>query len=219
MLIKGGAFAEWTVFFVTTADTGATIYPFSNYYQQTGVDDALKMVRVGGDWNTDYGITDVHATPGVSGTDYTGTADGIYDLIVTAPASLAGDAGLRFRKQDASNYWVAYFDSAGAFKVDKYVAGVPDGSSPYVNVASVITGGATRTIRAISDGTALKFYTLSGATWTQRGGTVTDSTYTAQTTLTPYAAAAWTSGGGSLGQLDSFPRTLSGAALSALDSV
>lgn len=178
--------------------------------------DYLKVVDIPAPWSTTYGIADVHATPAVSGTDYTGQANAIIDQVVTAPASLAGEAGYWFRKQDASNGYKAYFDSAGAFKVDRYVAGTP---TNVVSVAGVITGSGTRTIRTIADGTSLRFYTLSGTTWTQRGGTITDSSFSAQTTITPFADGSWTGGGGSIGQLDSWPRTLSGAALAALNAV
>jgi len=191
---------------------------FSNTTQVCEYDN-LSVIQLSSPWSSDYGVANVHVTPGVNDTDYTGTPDGIYDLITTAPAILAGSSGLIFRKQDANNFWIAYFDNSGAFKVDKYVAGSPDGSSPYVNVAGVIVGGGTRTIRIISDGSALRFYTLSGSTWTQRGGIITDSSYSAQSTLRPQATASWISGGGSIGQLDSFPRYIAGTALSILNSI
>src|SRR5690606_33407092 len=119
-------------------------------------------------------------------------------------------------KQDSNNGYRAYFNSAGAFKCDRYVAGTP---TNVVNVAGVITGSGTRTIRVITDGTALRFYTLSGTAWTQRGSTITDSNFSSQTTITPLADGSWSGGGGSIGQLDAWPRTLSGAALAALNAV
>jgi hypothetical protein len=168
------------------------------------ITDYVRSAQLGAPWSDNYGVCDVHATPGVSGTDYAGQANAIIDQAVTAPASLAGEAGVWFRKQDASNGYYAYFDSAGAFRCDRYVAGTP---TNVVNVAGVITGSGTRTIRVIADGTALRFYTLSGTAWTQRGSTIT-----------PFADSSWTGGGGSVGQLDAWPRTLSGAALAALEN-
>ncbi|MBK9053343.1 MAG: hypothetical protein IPL78_21315 [Chloroflexi bacterium] len=176
----------------------------------------LVLSRWRGTGSTDYGVADVHATPAVSSTDYTSQANAIIDQAVTAPGTLAGEAGYWFRKQDANNGYKAYFDSAGAFLVDRHVAGTP---TNVVSVAGVITGSGTRTIRVIADGTALRFYTLSGTAWTQRGGTITDSSFSSQTTITPFADGSWTGGGGSIGQLDSWPRTLSGAALAALEAV
>lgn len=215
-LIKGGAFAEWTMMWLVANDNTATLYPSITSKSGTYSVDYMRVSQMTGDWSSDYGIADVHATPAVSGTDYTGQANAIIDQVVTAPATLAGEAGAWFRKQDASNGYKMYFNSAGAFKVDRYVSGTP---TNVVSVAGVITGSGTRTIRAIADGTALRFYTLSGTTWTQRGSTITDSNFSSQTTITPFADASWTGGGGSIGQLDSWPRTLSGAALAALEAV
>ncbi len=201
---------------ISSSGNQATLYPVMAHYSNGVEIDYVRVSQLPSPWATDYGIADVHATPGVSATDYTGQADAIIDLAVTAPASLAGETGYWFRKQDATNGYKAYFDSAGAFLVDRYVAGTP---TNVVSVAGVITGSGTRTIRTIADGTALRFYTLSGTTWTQRGGTITDSSFSSQTTITPFADGSWTGGGGSLGQLDSWPRTLSGAALAALNAV
>lgn len=208
---------EW----IGTANTATTSYfalmsAFGGTAGKKQKTDYVKSAQLPSPWSDNYGVCDVHATPGVSGTDYTGQANAIIDLVVTAPASLAGEAGYWFRKQDASNGYKAYFDSAGAFLVDRYVAGTP---TNVVSVAGVITGSGTRTIRTIADGTSLRFYTLSGTTWAQRGGTITDSSFGSQTTITPTADASWTGGGGSIGQLDSWPRTLSGAALAALNAV
>lgn len=216
ILIKGGAFSDWTLVWVATNGSAATVYPAIATVFRTATCDYMRVSQFPAPWTTDYGIADVHATPSVSGTDYAGQASAIIDQVVTAPASLAGEAGYWFRKQDSSNGYKAYFDSAGAFRCDCYVAGTP---TNVVNVAGVITGSGTRTIRVIADGTSLRFYTLSGTTWTQRGGTITDSNFSGQTTITPFADASWTGGGGSIGQLDSWPRTLSGAALAALNAV
>ncbi len=217
MAVSGGVFSTGKLMWVSVANT-ANLYPWLANANGTGACtwDSWKITDLPSPWATDYGIADVHATPGVSGTDYTGQANAIIDQAVTAPASLAGEAGYWFRKQDASNGYKAYFDSAGAFLVDRYVAGTP---TNVVSVAGVITGSGTRTIRVIADGTALRFYTLSGTTWTARGTTITDTNFSSQTTITPTADASWTGGGGSIGQLDSWPRTLSGAALAALEAV
>ncbi|MBK9053302.1 MAG: hypothetical protein IPL78_21105, partial [Chloroflexi bacterium] len=41
-------------------------------------------------------------------TDYTSQANAIIDQAVTAPGTLAGEAGYWFRKQDANNGYKAY---------------------------------------------------------------------------------------------------------------
>lgn len=138
--------------------------------------------------------------------DYPLAADGIFDFTVTAPGSLGTDAGLVIRKQDGSNYWRAYFDSAGAFKVERVASGTPDGSSPYINVSSVVAAGETRTIRVIADGTSLTFWTADGPTWTNHGS-VTDSYFSNQSTWMPAAGIGWT-----LGKFEAWKRELDGDA-------
>ncbi len=175
-------------------------------------------------FGSSYGYAKVNASPGVSGTEYSALADAHIRQTITAPSSLAGEAGIKFRKQDANNYWYAYFDSAGAFKLDKYVSGSPDGSSPYINVAGVIAAGETGTIYPIFNGTNIDIYTIiSGAAPNKQGGTITDSSYTAQSVCEPYATAAWVSGGGSLGRLEAYAYTVSdeatGEALAALNAL
>lgn len=152
-------------------------------------------------------------TTAVSESEYTATADGIFDLTLTAPSPLSGEPGLVFRKQDSDNYWYAYFSSSGAFKVVKVVGGTADGSSPYVDESSVIGAGETRTIRVIADGANLTFWTADGATWTQQGSTVTDSSLTSQTTLMPYSDTGWT-----LGKLEAWKRTIDGDASDFIDT-
>jgi hypothetical protein len=155
-------------------------------------------------FQTDYGIALLH-TASVSGSDYTATADVIADLVVTAPASLAGAAGLRFRKS-SDDYWQVNFDNLGRLRLQRYASGVAQGSA--VNLAnSVIGGSAAVTLRVIASGSHMDFYTLAGTTWTKRGSQQTDSVLSANTGVMPFADSSWVSGGGSVGQLDAYART------------
>lgn len=144
----------------------------------------------------------VNASPAVASTTYTGYANALAYQKITAPAVLAGSAGIKVRATDDNNCWHAYFDDAGAFKVDKLVANSPDGSSPYVNEAAVIAGGETKTIGVIQDGTTLRFFVDTD----QQGSDQADSTYQANSAAIPVADASWTGGGGSLGNLKIYPR-------------
>lgn len=120
---------------------------------------------------------------------YTGTASAIVDMSVTAPGSLGVECGVIFRRQDASNYWRMYFDSAGAFKVDSVVAGTPTNR---VNVAGVIVAGATRRMRVRMTDSNLDFYTKNGTSWTKRGATITSSVLQAYNGVVPDIGAGWT---------------------------
>lgn len=130
---------------------------------------------------------------------YTGTADALLEITLTAPGSITEEAGIVFRKLDDNNYWRAYFDTAGAFKLDSVASGTPTNR---INVAGVITAGAARAIRIIMNGSLLDAYTLNGSTWTKRGAQINISHQNTQTTVTPDVGANW-----SAANLLSYPLT------------
>lgn len=121
--------------------------------------------------------------------DYTGLADQEIDLTLTAPGSITEEAGIIYRKLDANNYWRAYFDTTGAFKVDSVLAGTPTNR---ISVAGVIAAGQTRTIRIRCSGSLHDAWTLATNTWTKRGAQVNVSHQNTQTTVQPDIGAGWT---------------------------
>jgi len=150
-------------------------------------------------------------TSAVSDSDYTASAALLCDLAITAPSSLAGTAGLKFRKSgtgSGKDYWKVWFNSSGDLLVQRFAADVAQGS-PVTLATGVISASATRTIRVIADGANMDFYTLNGSTWTKRGSTQSDSVLSSNTIISPFADTSWASGGGSVGQLDAYPRTSS----------
>ena len=134
-------------------------------------------------------IPQINVASPVNGQVYTGTANAIVDVSVTAPGSLGIQCGLIFRRQDASNYWRAYFDASGAFNVDSIVAGV---ATPRITpVAGVISAGATRRIRVKTVDNTLEFFTKNGTTWTKRGATVTSSILAAYNGVVADIGSGW----------------------------
>lgn len=187
--------------------TEGTLYPGVSARIASGRQAKLDYLRVrdlGGSFGSDYGIALVH-TSALNGSDYTAAANGIFDLAVTAPASLAGEAGLKFRK-NGGDYWKVNLNSSGDLVVQRYASDVAQGS-PVTLASGVISGSATRTIRVITNGANMEFYTLSGSSWTKRGSTQTDSHLSANTGISPVADGSWTGGGGAPGQLDAFARS------------
>lgn len=120
---------------------------------------------------------------------YTVSADAHMFLTVTAPGSLSDEAGFRWRVTDSNNYWRAYFDAAGAFKVDSVSGGV---ATNRINVAGVIAGGNTRTIQIMTYGTRLLAMTAAGTVLTIRGSELNVSHNDAATGLEMDVAAGWT---------------------------
>jgi hypothetical protein len=157
----------------------------------------VRLTDLGAPLNTaqDFATLNV-ASPLVQ--DYTATADQITDLDLTAPGTITTEAGLIYRKQDASNYWREYFDVLGAYRVDSVAAGTPTNRT---NVAAVIAVGQTRTIRVSTHGNLHDHYTFSGTTPSKRGNQLSFSTYAAEATVQPDIGAGWTAA-----NLRSYPR-------------
>lgn len=201
------AFVDGSLLWVSTKAVGGDVRAVVSAAQSGGnpfAIDYLRLLDVPAPFTSDYGIALLH-TASVSGSDYTATADVICDLVVTAPASLAGTAGLRIRKA-SDDYWQVNFDNLGRLRLQRYAAGVAQGSA--VNLAnSVISGSASLTLRVIATGSNMDFYTLSGTTWTKRGAQQTDGVLNANTGVMPFADSSWLSGGGSVGQMDAYPRS------------
>lgn len=191
-----------------TALTAPKVF-LSRYHATLGRAGFIRVRQLPAPFDTDYGLATLSVNPGVSGTAYTATADAIHDLAVTAPNPLTNTCELRYRVLDDQNYWTAYFNDAGAFRVDSVSGGV---ATNRVNVAGVIAAGETRTIRITADGTKHNFYTLAGTSWAKRGSEVNVSHQDTQTTVKPVAGAGWT-----LGRLTSWP--LTSAAYAELNKV
>lgn len=213
VLRSAGAFyfsklsGSWKLMWVDAAGTTATVYPMFGNFDSAGTLDYFRVGDLPAPFTTDNGIATLNVSS-PSGS-YTGTADQIIEMTLTAPGTITTEAGFRFRVVDASNYWRAYFNTSGAFRVDSVEAGV---ATNRINVAAVISAGQTRTIRIISDGTAQDAFSLSGSTWTKRGSQLTNDIHTTATSIETDVGAGWTAA-----NLRSYPRTSTG--YNVLDSL
>jgi hypothetical protein len=155
-------------------------------------------------FTTDHGIATLNVASPLDATEYTGDADGIIDLTVTAPGSLDGSAttrcGFYYRADaDLSPAWHCYVDGLGTFNVDSIAA---DGTrTNRITVASVIAGAGVRTLRISTNATKHNAYTLNATTWTKRGSEVAVSLNDTVLTIIPSVPAGWT-----VANLRSYPR-------------
>ncbi len=193
VLRSAGAFffsklsGSWKLMWVDSAGSTATVYPMFGNYDSAGSLDYFRLGDLPAPFTTDNGIALLNvASPSGS---YTGVANAIVEMTLTAPASITTEAGFRFRVVDANNYWRAYFNTSGAFLVDSVEAGV---ATNRISVAAVITGSAERTIRVISDGTAQDAFSLASATWTKRGAQLTNNIHPTATGIETDVGAGWT---------------------------
>lgn len=188
------AFIDGKLAWLTAEGMESVLYPGANVRiggaRGFGV-DYMRVRNVGDPFLTENGICVVNESAPTA-QNYTSVADQILDYTLTAPSgSIGAQAGIIYRRTDANNYWRAYFDTDGSFKVDSVSSGTPTNR---VNVASAISAGQTRTIRIICEGSLHDVYTLSGSTYTKRGSQVNVSHQNSATAIRPDIGAGWTSG-------------------------
>lgn len=207
--IKGGAFTDWTLLWVSTTQNTANLYPSYDNYNGIGTIEYFRVRDLLLPFDTDLGFVTLSQPSPVSGTTYVADADGIYHLTITAPGTLANTTELRYRVQDANNYWTAFLNSAGDLKVDSVTGGI---STNRLSVAGVIGAGATVTLCVITSGSKHNVYTLSAGTWTKRGSEINISYLDTLTAIRPQVGSGW-----SVSNLRAWPRVA--AAYSKLSKV
>jgi hypothetical protein len=143
------------------------------------------------------------ATP-ANGVNYTSGADALHYLDFALPGSpSAGDTiELRYRYQDATNYWTAYVkrdagNAAWDFFLDKVTAGTP------ANQITVTGVGTPVRVMVKATGNTHDCFTGTAAAWTKRGATITDADFNTATEV-----GAWF-GAGTPSLLHSYRRTWS----------
>lgn len=197
--IKGGAFTNWTLLYVDYAATDNSLYPMWANFNDAGSKAYFRVRDIGGVFAGDFSIASVNVAAPAHLTTYVATADQIVELDITAPGSLAEECGVRYRILDANNYWRAYFNNAGAFRVDSVSSGTPTNR---INVAGVISAGQTVTVRAICEGSVHDAFTSASGTDTKRGTQISVSHQNTQTAIAADIGSGW-----SVANLRSYPRT------------
>lgn len=157
-------------------------------------------------WDTDYGIaTERLAGARTAGDTFTHEADCLIEFELTlVPSGLTVD--VFFRIQDASNYWRIRIPSTGNLTLAEIVAGVPTNRA----TASGVLSGGERIVIVCED-EIIKAYYDNISTWTYSSAAnfKTETNGELETEGT----------GGSVSDIISWPRTLSGNAKDALDAV
>ena len=203
-LIKGGAFTAWTLLWSSVNDNTATLYPAISQYNGAFTVDDLRVAQLGAPWVADYGIiTQRLAGARSAGDTFAHEANTLIEFTATTvPAALQIE--LRFRIQDATNYWQVTVDSTGALDLDEVVAGVVTQRG---TAAGMVANGDRIVI--VADSTTIKVY---------EAGMLRITYALAANFATETDGELWTEGtGGAVTDIISWPRTLSGAALAELE--
>lgn len=166
---------------------GGTLIP-GTHYRNTNYQILLSTHRgrkLGGAWADDYLLSFFNLTTQVSGVQAAGVADGKLDTEYIIPVSptVNDQMGVYYRRQGADNLncFHAYVSRNGIntqweAHLDVIVAGVV---TPLITLTNVLS---TKRVRAIAIGNTHFLYT-QGSTdiWTQRGGTITNTSFNTET--------------------------------------
>jgi hypothetical protein len=124
-LIKGGAFTAWTLLWVSNVETQANLWGHWSNFSSAGLwGDYHIAPQLPPPWPDAYGIATQRLVTPAASSAFTHTADAHIEFTVTTLPS-AGTIDLRFRQQDANNYWQVTISSTGALTLNEVVAGTP----------------------------------------------------------------------------------------------
>lgn len=197
---------QWTLLWTAPVAVAATVYPGASNYNCVCSTDYLRCIALPAPFDTDDGIaTDVKSGNVATGTIFAHESDFIMEFTVTTLQS-GGDTYVRFRVQDALNYWTIVYNSSGNFYLYEFVNNVP--TQRGVSVAGVSSG---HQIVIIAEGSTIKGYS---------NNTLRFSYASATNFATATSGAVSSIGtGGAVSDLKTWPRTLSGRAKQILDIV
>lgn len=207
--IKGGAFIDWTLIWVGTL-TNAQMFAQIAVDGGTGAftSDFLRVSQLPSPWDTDFGIaTDRLAGARSTGDAFVHEADCLIEFEVTVlPA--APNLQVTLREQDVNNHWRIQIPVDGSMIFSEVVGGVPT-TRIAVGIGTLVGG---ERIVVIADGNVYRLYynnTLAGTYVDPSSFFITETS----------GRVKLIGAGGSISDIVSWPRTISGVARRALDRV
>lgn len=209
--IKGGSYSEWTLVYVDNQGNNATLYPGIGEYVTSGA-TTVNTLRVCGMplALSSFGLADSRYAGKVSATQaFTHTADCGIELIIDEMPTAANLIELRFRKQDATNYWKITLDASANLLLIETIAGVDQ--PPAGTKASTITANSRIFIQC--------FGTTIRGIYQQAANNVVAWTYSSATNFaTETDGEVSITGDGQICDLIVWPRTLAAADAAYLDA-
>jgi hypothetical protein len=204
--IKGGIYTDWNLLWVNAAAAGNPLYPIIANHSAQATHNYMKVVRLPAPFDSDFGLATTRlAGARAAGDTATHTADCLIEYICTTRPS-AGAIDMRFRQQDADNYWQVTIDSTGAITLNEVVAGV---ATQRGTAAGVVANGHRVVI--IANGQTIRGYSNNVLRWTYASA----ANFATQTT----AKLEGLGTAGAVSDIVTWPRTITGAAATILDTV
>ncbi|MDX2159919.1 MAG: hypothetical protein SF162_01210 [bacterium] len=152
------------------------------YYLHRAASASIQ-VTTNGTVTHDFVLDDYSARPISWASTSTATSDATHTLSFTLPASPQSGHSiwLIYRLQDQANFWAARLQRSGSNWNASLVSMSAGTLTTHINAFSV---GTIDSLRVMAVGNDHLFWTGSGGTFTQRGGTITSVAHAAQSGLT-----------------------------------
>jgi len=201
------ALASNKLLWVDDSDTATPVYAVAQAVNPGRAPfglDYFKVAQLAAPWDTDNGIaTDVKAGVVAEGTTFTHEADCLIDFVVTTLTTGAAQK-LYFRTQDSSNGWELWIENSGQIKLYEQVAG---GRTARGSKLGAVVDGERIVI--ICDDETISVY----------DNNVLSFSYASAANFKTETSGELEQAGpdGLVSDLITWPRTLSGSALTALE--
>jgi hypothetical protein len=151
--IKGDTYTQWTLLWVDAAANTATLYPVFVNRLAAGTLDNFRVLDLPSPFNSDYGLATQRLSGARSALDaFSHEANCLIEFTDTTIPS-GSNLDLRFRRQDATNYWQVTINSTGALTLNEVVAGTP---TQRATAAAVVSSGHRVVI--VADSTTIRGY-------------------------------------------------------------
>lgn len=208
-LIRGGAYLDWTLLYVDSSVSSATLYSFFGNYNAVGTLDNWVVAQLGAPLTDSANLlTDSEAGTVALSTTFSHEANFLLLFTVTTLPS-AGEIIVAVRQQDASNRWEIRISDAGVLRLMQVTAG----SATQRGTASNVVNGSNVFVSMLA-GIAYVINMTTATYFTSNYFRYASATaYATQTT----GVVADLATGGVISNLKTYPMNISGAAKTMLD--
>lgn len=182
---------------------GANSGPVNNTF------DSFCVCQLPAPWNSDTGIATGYTASPASGATLTHEADAIIEVAWTATTNATFE--LDIRRTDDDNRWIVRCDQAGS--TIKLIERSSGSETERSSIAQTWTNGSVYRITAIAFGNTIKTYVTPA-----NGAIAVKANYTSASFNNTATIAKITASAGALATFATWPRTLSGNALSLIQT-
>lgn len=203
-------FTEYSILFVPRHGAPANVYPI--LVERSNIEittmDNLAVAQLPAPFTSEFGLATGYSASPSSGATLTHTADGLAEITWTAATSATLE--LNIRQTDADNRWIIRCTQADStIKIIERNAGV---ETERGSAAQTWTNGTAYSIQVQFYGNNIYTFVASGGLWEY----YVKASYTSASFQNTATGASLTATAGALANFATYPRVLSGTALTVL---